>query len=237
MSDFEAVLERLLGDPGFQSALAEDPGRALTGYSLSDEERELLHAQLVPGGGEERTVEIRTTKSSMMGLFGGVAAGMGVGVASAASAASAGGPGGGFESVGTRPADESFGPAPAAVSGTESFGPALTGTESVGTALPEATEAVGRATVPAENYAPRIDVDGDGRWDRYTSEEYADGGVAIMADMDGDGRVDFVGRDLNRDGLVDSAEYDTNFDGTFDQRLTDDNRDGWLDRAERIEPN
>ena len=52
MSDFEAVLERLLGDPGFQSALASDPSRALSGYTLSDEERELLHTQVASGAGE-----------------------------------------------------------------------------------------------------------------------------------------------------------------------------------------
>ena len=262
MSDFEAVLERLLGDPGFQSALASDPNQALTGYSLSDEERELLHAQVSSGTGDDRTVEIRTTKSSMMGLFGSVAAGMGMAGAGAGVGASVGGgpaaaAGVGVESVGSAPGgphtsgtlaspssaggpagEESFGSALAAGGGggTESFGSAVTGTESLGPAVPEATATVGRASVPPENYAPRIDVDGDGRWDQYSAEEGPNGGISIYADMDGDGRVDFVGHDLNRDGLVDSADYDKNFDGTFDQRLIDDDQDGWLDRTEQINP-
>jgi hypothetical protein len=237
MSDFEAVLERLLGDPGFQSALASDPGRALSGYTLSDEERELLHAQVSSGAGEERTVEIRTTKSSMMGLFGSVAAGMGV-----AAAAGSGGHSGSVEALGPAVAggpggplsgDESIGSAIGAPRGVEMLGSA--GTESLGPAVQEGSGSVGRATVPPENYAPRIDVDGDGKWDRYTAEE-GPGGISLYADQDGDGRVDFIGHDVNRDGLVDSAEYDTNFDGQFDQRMVDDDRDGWLDRTERIEP-
>lgn len=239
MSDFEAVLERLLGDPGFQSALAADPGRALSGYQLSDEEREVLHAQVTSGTGQDRTVEIRTTKSSMMGLFGSVAAGMGVAAAASAQGGSgtvealgpavgAGGPGGPLSG------DESIGTAIAAPRGMESFGPAVVGTESVGSAIAE-SGSVGRASVPPENYAPRLDVDGDGRWDRYTAED-GPGGISLYADQDGDGRVDFIGQDVNRDGLVDSAQYDTNFDGRFDQRMVDDDGDGWLDRTERIDP-
>ena len=73
MSDLEAVMERLLSDPTFQGALAKDPDAALAGYALSAEDRELLGAPLVSGPGDERTVEIRTTKSSMAGLLGPVA--------------------------------------------------------------------------------------------------------------------------------------------------------------------
>jgi hypothetical protein len=59
MSDFDEVLERLVGDPAFASALAADPGRALAGYRLSDDEVALLHTQ-VGGDSRDGVVEART---------------------------------------------------------------------------------------------------------------------------------------------------------------------------------
>src|SRR6266545_4717700 len=69
MSDFDAVLERLVADPGFRAALAADPARALAGYRLSADEVELLHAQLDTGTGGNRHVEQRTSKASLFGLL------------------------------------------------------------------------------------------------------------------------------------------------------------------------
>src|SRR5204863_155935 len=78
MSDFDAVLERLVTDPAFKSALAADPATALAGYQLSGDEVELLRSQVSAGDAGERTVETRTSKASMMGLLGQLG-GMGLG--------------------------------------------------------------------------------------------------------------------------------------------------------------
>src|SRR2546429_3720972 len=69
MSDFDAVLERLVTDPAFTSALSADPAAALAGYELSADEVELLRSQVSAGAGADRTVEVRTSKASMMGLL------------------------------------------------------------------------------------------------------------------------------------------------------------------------
>src|SRR6266545_3326047 len=79
MSDFDAVLERLVADPGFRAALAADPARALAGYRLSADEVELLHAQLDTGTGGNRHVEQRTSKASLFGLLSPLAGGAGLG--------------------------------------------------------------------------------------------------------------------------------------------------------------
>ncbi|GAA3753310.1 hypothetical protein GCM10022225_42490 [Plantactinospora mayteni] len=128
--------------------------------------------------------------------------------------------------VGFGPAAEvGFGSAPEAGPPAEvGFGPAepLSGTE-------------GRPAVP-EGYRTRVDVDGDGEWDRHTLQGRADGGVDILVDLDRDGRTDFVGHDLDADGLVDISEYDKNRDGFFEKRMYDDDGDGWMDRTVRAEP-
>ncbi len=70
MSDFDAVLERLLNEPSFASALAADPDTTLSGYRLDAGEIELLRSQVSPDtGGGLAAVEARTTKSSTFGLF------------------------------------------------------------------------------------------------------------------------------------------------------------------------
>lgn len=91
------------------------------------------------------------------------------------------------------------------------------------------------SSVP-EGYRTRVDVDGDGQWDQHIVRGRADGGVDILVDRDGDGRVDFVGRDDNADGRVDTAAYDTNGDGFFDEIHYDDDGDGWLDRSVTRQP-
>src|SRR5258705_536711 len=69
MSEFGDVLERLLVDPAFKAVLAADPAAALAGYRLSADELELLGSQLSTGDGDDRTVELRSSKSSMFGLL------------------------------------------------------------------------------------------------------------------------------------------------------------------------
>jgi len=234
MSDFEDVLERLLSDPSFRSALARDPQAALAGYTLADDERELLNAQLVSGPGGDRLVETRTTKSGVVGLLGPVAAAFGV-----ASGGSTGG-----QSMGAAPGTESFGPRGSSESfGTsdgdgrpsEAFGTAGGPGSSMGSA-PEAPkgESLGGAPTEAADYRTWVDVDGDGSWDQNRAYERADGGVDIHVDLNRDGVADFVGHDYDRDGLVDSAEFDDDSDGTMDRRMHDDTGDGWMDREEPI---
>jgi hypothetical protein len=74
MSDFDAVLERLLNEPSFASALAADPEGVLAGYRLDADEAELLRSQVSVGSGDGlAAVETRTNKSSTFGLFSSVA--------------------------------------------------------------------------------------------------------------------------------------------------------------------
>ncbi|MFY1668369.1 hypothetical protein ACN27G_00155 [Plantactinospora sp. WMMB334] len=87
-----------------------------------------------------------------------------------------------------------------------------------------------------DGYRTRVDVDGDGTWDRHTLAGRADGGVDILVDLDRDGRTDFVGHDLDADGLVDISEYDKDHDGFFEKRMYDDDGDGWMDRTVYVDP-
>ena len=73
MSDFETVLERLLLDPAFKAALSADPQRALAGYILDDDERELLLAQVSADAGQSMRMEDRTSKAALFGLIGAAA--------------------------------------------------------------------------------------------------------------------------------------------------------------------
>jgi hypothetical protein len=230
MSDLDAVMERLLSDPTFQSALAKDPDAALAGYTLSAEDRELLGVPLISGPGDERTVEIRTTKSSMAGLLGPVASAF---EATAGGGQSMGSASGSSEAFGRAPRSDGAATIGEAVPPTETFG-GFPPKESFGTVANTGT--VGAAPPIAANYATQVDVDGDGTWDAYTAYERTDGGVDIHVDSNNDGVADFIGHDYNRDGLIDTADYDTNHDGVTDIRMHDDNGDGWMDRSERIPP-
>src|SRR4051812_11119322 len=70
MSDFDAVLERLLNEPSFASALAADPDATLAGYKLDAGELDVLRSQIsADSGGGLAAVETRTNKSSTFGLF------------------------------------------------------------------------------------------------------------------------------------------------------------------------
>ena len=241
MSDFDTVLERLLTDPSFQTALATDPDRALSGYSLDPEERQLLGTQFSAGDGSDRLVETRTSKSGVVGLLGPVAAAFGV----AAGTQSMGTAPTGAQSMGLAPTGptESFGDAPGqgsfgtVSSGQSSMGEVGGATESFGTVTAEqsmgaapSSQSVGPAQPEAAGYHTRVDVDGDGRWDANTAYERGDGGVDIQVDRNHDGVAEFVGHDYDRDGLVDDAEFDLDGDGTRETRMYDDNGDGWMDR-------
>lgn len=131
MSDFDAVLERLLTDPSFQAQLAADPTAALVGYVLDAEEAALLRQQVSTDAGVQAAlVEDRVTKSSTFGLFSS----FGVGEVA--------------ESVGRGMARQGFGSAPAdgpaSLGEWSEFGSA-TGTASGAGADRAATEGFGSA--------------------------------------------------------------------------------------------
>jgi hypothetical protein len=78
MSDIDDVLERLVTDAGFRAALADDSATALAGYSLEEDDLEVLAASLDDGGVSEHRVEQRTSKSALLGLIGPFTGGGGV---------------------------------------------------------------------------------------------------------------------------------------------------------------
>jgi hypothetical protein len=329
VSDFDTVLERLLGDPSFAAALSADPAAALAGYRLTADETALLRSQVTGDHGGQSAVETRANQSSTFGLltplaglagaaevfghvsgvqqgftapaatqgfgtpaatqgFGAPGAVQGFGVAEVPGSAqgfgvaevpgsaqgfganTAGAAGGIGSAVG---AAQGFGAAPAGAA--QGFGSAPGGTQGLG--APDATQGFGSADAGSayaagfgsadgrpgiggglgdeignavnqergggapppevpEGYRTRVDVDGDGTWDRHSLRGTRGGGVDIMVDANSDGRVDFIGHDRDADGLVDSAEYDKNHDGFFERRSYDDNGDGWLDRHETRRP-
>ncbi|WP_203719073.1 hypothetical protein [Asanoa siamensis] len=273
MSDFDEVLERLVVDPAFASALAHDPGLALASYSLSDDEIALLHTQVGGDAFTEHAVETRANQSSTFGLLGSLGglladggyagtgpSGVGHAAATGMHAVSGGqagfGPGGhdgssfgpyaqaegthggmgglsGFgDEIGaglrdTPPAGvDGLGHAPMTAEGTSGLGPAPTADGALGLGPKEPI-----ATAPPDGYRTRVDVDGDGDWDKHVLLGRADGGVDILVDKDRDGRIDFIGHDTDADGLVNSADYDKNNDGFFEKTMHDDNGDGWMDRT------
>ncbi|MFY1690099.1 hypothetical protein [Plantactinospora sp. WMMB782] len=329
MSDFDDVLERLVGDPAFAAALAADPVHTLAGYRLDPDELALLQLQVGGSGGGQHGVETRANQSSLFGMFsplaglagalptpgeiptanalptagglptanalptaGGLptanasltAGGVPTGCAAPVGPGAAGVPAGGLSGLGDEigreigaatdgalaqpagglagaladpddglaaalagaesgfgsapgpgfgpPAEVGFGSAPEPGTPAEAgFGPA--GPPSGPAEAPGAPEA--EPAVP-EGYRTRVDVDGDGDWDRHTLRGRADGGVDILVDLDRDGRTDFVGHDLDADGLVEISEYDKNRDGFFEKRMYDDDGDGWMDRTVRVDP-
>ncbi|HEU4349612.1 MAG TPA: hypothetical protein VFR35_17690 [Actinoplanes sp.] len=226
MSDFDAVLERLLADPSFAAALAADPDRALRGYRLDDGEADLLRTQVATDSAADvARVEERTTKSSTFGLFSSIGDWSGFGTAAGVGAAHA------VERLGDQSATTGMGDAP------DGWGTG--GGSAVRTGLGDAPrtglgEASHRGVAEAEQlkgYHNRVDADGDGDWDKAIYRARADGGVDLLVDLNSDGKADFIGHDRDRDWTVDSADYDKNHDGVFEKRMYDDNGDGLLDRS------
>jgi hypothetical protein len=247
MSDFDAVLERLLTDPAFKAVLAADPQRALAGYHLATDEVALLQAQVADDAGTgDRTVELRTSKASLFGMLSPLA-GLGAPLLDAGSGLGTPSQGQGFgaaeashyigqplpvaqEGFGTVQASElnsNFDETTGGLLGTNlsQFGANLdtmAGPEQagMGTAAPE----------PVTDYKTRVDASGDGKWDEHVYVRRADGGIDIVVDENKDGHVDFIGHDFDRDGLIDEALVDHNKDGTLEARWIDVNGDGWLDK-------
>ena len=83
MSQLDEVLERLLTEPDFGRALADDPAEALRPYRLTADELEVLGAQLVHGAGTGGAVEDRQSKSALFGLLAQAVDLMGDGTATA----------------------------------------------------------------------------------------------------------------------------------------------------------
>lgn len=250
MSDFDAVLERLLSDPAFASSLAADPDAALSAYQLDAGEADLLRSQVSPdSGGGTGTVETRTNKSSTFGLFSAVAD-LGHSLSAEGPWSAPGNAAGQAaqhvaQGIGTHGAEQGFGDAPSAggggawAAGQSGFGAAPSASSGLGPAPTTGLEDAGRAfgdaehLMPPQGYHPHIDADGDGHWDQATFVGTKDQGVEIFVDADHDGHVDFVGHDTDSDGLVDYADYDKDDNGIFEKRMYDDNGDGWLDRTVR----
>ena len=74
MSDIDTVLERLVTDADFRRLLAAEPARALHGYDLSAQERDMLLVRVSPDTMVGSTVEQRTSKAGMFALLGEAAA-------------------------------------------------------------------------------------------------------------------------------------------------------------------
>jgi hypothetical protein len=133
MSDFDAVLERLLTDPSFPAQLAADPVGALAGYVLDAQEAELLRQQVSTDvGAQTAVVEDRVSKSSTFGLFSSFGIGEVAGT------------------VGSEMARPGIGPAPA--DGSAGFGSGIAGLGSaaLGSAGPGAGGGPGSAGVLGE---------------------------------------------------------------------------------------
>lgn len=75
MADIDIVLERLVTDAAFRTALADDPAAALASYALSDADLRLLASSLDDGDRTQRGVEQRTSKSAMVGLLASLTGG------------------------------------------------------------------------------------------------------------------------------------------------------------------
>jgi hypothetical protein len=261
MSDFDAVLERLLTEPPFAAALAADPDLALAGYRLDDGEAQLLRSQVAGDtAADVAKVETRTNKSSTFGLLapfaamGGLVDSFGQHLADPGGTSGFGsappdawGTGGGAtaarSALGDAPvAHSAVGDAPVAHSGLGS--PAVH--QGLGDATPRSGlgdpphQGIGGPSLghaepeqlaPPKGYHNRVDADGDGTWDKATYRGGSDGGADILVDLNHDGKADFVGHDVDADHKVDYADYDKDHDGVFEKRMYDDNNDGWLDRT------
>jgi hypothetical protein len=246
MSDFDTVLERLVTDEAFKAALAADPTAALSGYQLSDDEVELLRSQVTPDFGGDRTVEIRTSKASMMGLLGSLG---GIGLTGNTAAADHGLIGRGVAHV----PQEGFG---ATVNtGLNEVPQGQSGWIGPGD-MPQGQAAwigPGEAPQAQSGWIGPGDVDGGGHFGpadagpdvapHFGQAGGAEGGVPAGAadqeavgyhphiDADGDGKWDQYTAVRHADGSVDVLE-DRNHDGRIDFIGHDKNGDGLLDSAD-----
>ncbi|GAA0802489.1 hypothetical protein [Spirilliplanes yamanashiensis] len=247
MSDFDAVLERLLTDPGFAAALAAAPGPALAGYDLTPDEVALLCSQAGGDCAPPSQVERRVTKSSAFGLFGpllGGGAEQGFGAAPAGASGFGGGtayhsvpgddagppPGLGVVPA-PAPAVVELGPAERAVSG---FGAAPAGSAGFGAAPAEASP-LARGVASVVTTAAQAGYEAvRAREDAGLGGPVGDGaapeGYRNRVDADGDGRWDPATYRGRADGGVDIL-VDLDGDGRADFAGHDDDRDNRVDRA------
>jgi hypothetical protein len=150
MTDFDAVLERLLTDPSFQAQLAADPVGALAGYDLDAEEAGLLCQQVsTDAGAHTAAVEDRVTKSSTFGLLSSFGIGEVAG------------------SVGSGMTRQGFGPAP--MDGPAGAGSAALGSAGFSAADTAATSAGPAAVDSAAAGSAGTDAGGLGEWSEFGS--------------------------------------------------------------------
>lgn len=255
MSDFDAVLERLLSEPSFATALAADPDAALSGYQLDAGEVELLRSQASPdSGGALAAVETRTNKSSTFGLFSAFAdightlsAGSGSAVGAAAQHVA--------DVVGPHGATQGLGDAPDAGGGGGSSAheqwqpPAHSGLGSApgrdggagSDEQPPASSGFGDAPKSGLGDAPRSGFRESGR---FSGEAHLapPKGYHPRIDADGDGHWDkatFTGTegrgveirvDVNHDGHADFVGHDTDSDGLVDYADYDKDDNGTFEK-------
>jgi hypothetical protein len=241
MSDFDAVLERLLTDPSFQARLAADPAATLAGYALDAEEVDLLSQQVgTDVGAQLAAVEDRVSKSSTFGLFSSFT-GLDPGPSNLGEWSEFGsarqGLGAAPDAWGTGGADMSARAGLGSAPGLDDRSPDL---DRLGDAPRTGFGEAGHTRsglgepehlAPPKGYHNRVDADGDGTLDKATYRGREGGGAEIRVDLDGDGRADFVGVDKDLDNRVDFADYDKDHDGVYEKRMFDDDGDGFLDRT------
>jgi hypothetical protein len=253
MSDFDAVLERLLSEPSFAAALAADPDTALSGYRLDASEVELLRSQASPdSGGGLAAVETRTNKSSTFGLFSAF-----VGIGHALSAESTRdavlGPGSAAGSaagaaaqhvtdgVGAHGAVQGFGDAPGAggSGGGAAYQPWPPSEHSGFGSAPDSDGGAAGDQLP-----PASSGFGDAPRSGFGEAEYIapPKGYHPRIDANGDGHWDkatFIGTkghgveilvDVNHDGHVDFVGHDTNSDGLVDYADYDKDENGVFEK-------
>jgi hypothetical protein len=260
MSDFDAVLERLLSEPAFAAALAADPGAALSGYRLDAGEVELLRSQASPdSGGGLAAVETRTNKLSTFGLFSAVVdightlSAESTRDAAAGSWSAAGSEAGAAarhvtDAIGAHGATQGFGDAPDAggSAGGAAGRPWLPPAHSGFGSAPDHAAGAGRDGLPAASSgfgdAPTTGLEEAGRSLGGAVHILPPNGYHPHIDANGDGHWDkatFVGTqghgveifvDVNHDGHADFVGHDTNSDGLVDYADYDKDDNGTFEK-------
>ena len=252
MSDFDAVLERLLIDPSFPARLAADPVGALAGYDLAPDEADLLLRQVgADTGAHAAAVEQRVSKSSTFGLFasftgpvspgpgGGAPDAMGGGAARQGFGAAPDGWGTGGGDLSAR---SGFGPAPGLADGAGRDGvPVVTGLgDAPRSGLGEVHGGPGGGEAglgPGEAQAGRVH-SALGEREHLAPPK----GYHNRVDADGDGSLDratYRGRvgggveirvDLDGDGRADFVGVDRDLDNRVDFADYDKDHDGVFEK-------
>jgi hypothetical protein len=257
MSDFDAVLERLLTDPSFAAALAADPDSILSGYTLADGEADLLRQQVAGDtAAGSAVVESRITKSSTFGLMspfagaGGLAGMLGNRLADCGPAAPAAplGAWSEFGSAAGGAAQQAAQAVPDPVS-AQGIGPA---TDAWGAGGGTAAARSGLGDVPERDLdglpaasrlggAPNSAL-GEAPPAAEPEEREAPKGYRNRVDADGDGdwdRATYRGGkdggaeilvDVNGDGGTDFIGYDTDADNRVDYADYDKDNDGIFEK-------